>query len=90
MRFTVEDSRRYPNDHSWALGVWWHHAYGDESSIDMGLGYRSFCWTWGRARQVAPLTLAQFLLNPTIGFGVDRDPDGVWGLWFGPWMWDFA
>lgn len=90
MRFTTDDSRRFPNDRSWGLGVWY---FGwQESAIDANLGYRSFSFSWQRSRKPAGSLVArlrQYLSDPTIGFGIFRDSDGEWALSFGPWLWEF-
>ena len=90
MRFTAEDSRRLPNDHSWGLGVWY---FGwDESAVDVNLGFRSFSLSWQRARRPAnsPIERLRRQLNdPTWGLGIYRDPDVIWAISVGPWMHEF-
>jgi hypothetical protein len=92
MKLTIgDDSRKYPNDHSWGLGIWY---YGwDESAIDLTLGYRSVALTWQRKRP-APRSwvarLQRWLTDPTWGFGIYRDPDRKWAVSFGPWLHEFG
>ena len=75
---------------SWGLGVW-YYAW-DESSVDVNLGYRSFGLSWRRSRRPARdglERLQRFLTDPTWGFGIYRDPDGIWAISLGPWLREF-
>lgn len=81
MRLAVEDSRRYPNDQSWALGIWYHHF--EDHALNFIVGYRSLDLSWGRRRR------PKLFQGTSWGLGVFRDPDG-WSVWFGPWLWEVA
>ena len=88
MKVSTDDSRRYPNDDSWGLGIWY---FGwDESSIDLNLGFRSFTLSWQRSRPPTTIPfvrLFRFITDPTWGLGVFRF-EGTWSLSIGPWLWE--
>lgn len=83
MKFSLADTRDYSKDSSWALGVWFHRL--DEFSLDIGLGYYALGLEWRRARPSR-----RVFGDTSWGLGLNRDPERIWSLWFGPWMVDFA
>lgn len=84
MRFAVEDSRRFPQDHIWGIGIECSHFDG-EYSLEVGFGYRAMTWSWGE-RPPPTLVERAFAAAWTWGLSVCHLPAEGWSVRLGPWL----